>query len=193
MSERFNNNLNTVSSKQRYVQSSVTRMENPTFTLIPPINSPTFISNIFANLWSYLDYYTLQDGLNREIPYTKGGNLDMLLNDIPTAFLSGGTIMFQIPSTEYTTQVSSSNFRIKIPLTGTTTATTLYSAYVNTPELFKQTTNENCGNSIVGDTLVSGDLQGILSKNGIGYSQSQGNSPQTNIEGNTVTNACCVV
>lgn len=187
MSQRFSNKVNTVSSKQNFAQGPVTKMENTTFTYIPPITDPSYTSNIYSNLWSYLGYYTRQDGLDKNIPYNKGGLLGTFLNDIPIAFLSGGTIMFQISNTEYPTQLSSTDIRLKIPLTGTTTATTLYSSYVKTPELFKQATNDNCGISIVGDNLVSGDLWPGFSDIGIGYAKSQGNNNNT-VEGYPVTN-----
>lgn len=190
--EKFNNGINDVVENSSYEQGPVTSMEPVTFTYIPPITDSSFTSNVYSNLWSYLGYYIEQDGLDKNIPYTEGGVLGSLFNDIPIAFLSGGTIMFQVSNEAYPTQISSTDIRIKIPLTGTTTATTLYSSYVNTPELYKLSNNIGCG-GINGDNWVSGDQWSGFAKEGLGYPESQGNNSGVNVEKYTVTNVVALM
>ena len=141
-----------------------------TFTYIEPSSSGSFKTSKYSHLWGHLGFYTNEQATGLNITRNNGGVLGTFLNDLPDAFLSNGAVFFQIPNDQYKISPSGNDFRLKISLTGTTTATTLYSSFINDMSKTIKVTNSVCS-GVVADNLTS-DNSDIYDKYGIGYSKS---------------------
>lgn len=146
-----------------------------TFTKIDSRNDATFYTKGTNSVWSLLNMYSLKifDSLN--VDYSEGGLKNTFLEGILEAYNSYGLIMFEASESNWRKMVNGQNVEIKFPLdatyTGGTsglTATTLYSSFIDSDSVKKQSTNSLCDGFVI-DSLYSEPSVSWTDSYGLGY------------------------
>jgi hypothetical protein len=113
------------------------------------------------------------------VDYSEGGMKTTLWESILDAYSTNGMIMFEVKDQNYRKSISGQNIEVKIPLTGTTSATTLYSAYIDTESLKVKSTNGVCDPFKI-DMAYSEPNKMFTNDFGIGYVYQLGTNPIMN-------------
>jgi len=137
------------------------------FTKLDSVNDAGFKTNKYNSLWSMFN-------LN-------GGMISTVWESILDAYNTNGMVMFEVSDQNFRKSINGQNIEIKIPLsggtfTGTTSATTLYSSYIDTESLKVKSTNSVCDPYKI-DMAYSEPNRMFTNDFGIGYVYQIGTNP----------------
>ncbi len=149
------------------------------FTKMDSVSNAGFKSNKYNSLWSMFNLNSEKIFDSYNVDYSEGGMKTTLWESILDAYSTNGMIMFEVKDQNYRKSISGQNIEVKIPLTGTTSATTLYSAYIDTESLKVKSTNGVCDPFKI-DMAYSEPNKMFTNDFGIGYVYQLGTNPIMN-------------
>ena len=164
------------------------------FTQLDSVNDAGFKSNKYNSLWSMfnLNSEKIFDSFN--VDYSEGGMIATVWESILEAYNTNGMVMFEVEEQNFRKSVWGQNIELKIPLsggtyTGTTSATTLYSAFIDTESLKVKSTNSVCDPYKL-DMAYSEPNKMFTNDFGIGYTYKLGTNPCSNPDNGVQSNDC---
>ena len=160
-----------------------------TFTYLNSVNDAGFKSNRYNSLWSMFNLNSQKNFDSYNVDYTDGGMISTVWESILDAYNTNGMVMFQLSDQNFRKSVDGQNIEIKIPLsggtfTGTTSATTLYSAFIDTESLKTRSTSSTCDPYLI-DLAYAEPNKMFTNDYGIGYSYQLGTNPPNRVDSNT--------
>jgi hypothetical protein len=151
------------------------------FTYLNSVNDAGFKTNKYNSLWSMfnLNSQKLFDGYN--VDYSEGGMIGTVWESILDAYSTNGMVMFEVNDQNWRKSIDGQNIEMTIPLsggtyTGTTSATTLYSAFIDTESLKTKSTKSTCDPYLL-DLAYAEPNKMFTNDFGIGYSYQIGTNP----------------
>ena len=155
------------------------------FTKLDSVNDAGFKTNKYNSLWSMFNLNSEKIFDSYNVNYSDGGMIGTVWESILDAYNTNGMVMFEVNDQNFRKSINGQNIQIKIPLsggtfTGTTSATTLYSSYIDTESLKVKSTTSVCDPWKI-DMAYSEPNRMFTNDFGIGYVYQMGTNP---IEGN---------
>ena len=147
-----------------------------TFTKLDSVNNPNFKTNKYNSLWSMFNLNSQKIFNSYNVDYSEGGMIGTLWQSILEAYNTNGMVMFEVNEQNFRKSINGQNIEVKIPLTGATSATTLYSALIDTESLRVMSTKSVCDPQII-DTIYSEGNKVFTNDFGIGYTYQVGSNP----------------
>ena len=119
------------------------------FTKLDSVNDAGFKTNKYNSLWSMFNLNSEKIFDSYNVNYSDGGMIGTVWESILDAYNTNGMVMFEVNDQNFRKSINGQNIQIKIPLsggtfTGTTSATTLYSSYIDTESLKVKSTTSVC-------------------------------------------------
>ncbi len=151
------------------------------FTKLDSVNDVGFKTNKYNSLWSMFNLNSEKIFDSYNVNYSEGGMIDTVWESILDAYNTNGMVMFEVSDQNFRKAINGNNIEIKIPLsggtfTGTTSATTLYSSYIDTESLKVKSTNSVCDPDKI-DMAYSEPNRMFTNDFGIGYVYQMGTNP----------------
>ena len=151
------------------------------FTRLDSVNDAGFNNNKYNSLWSMFNLNSEKTYDSYNVQYSEGGMISTLWESILDAYNTDGMVMFEVGDQNFRKSIDGQNIEIKIPLsggtfTGTTSATTLYSAYIDTESLKVKSTSSVCDPYKI-DMASSEPNRMFTNDFGIGYVYQLGTNP----------------
>lgn len=160
------------------------------FTYLDSVNNVGFKNNKYNSLWSMFNLNSEQIFDSYNVDYSDGGLKNTLWESILEAYSTNGMIMFEVSDQNWRKSIDGQNIELKIPLsggtfTGTTSASTLYSAFIDTPSLKEKSTRSVC-DPVLLDLAIAEANKVFTNDIGIGYKYQVGANPLTLVGGTNV-------
>ena len=154
------------------------------FTKLDSVSDSGFKTNKYNNLWSMFNLNSEKIFDSYNVNYSEGGMINTVWESILASYSTNGMVMFEVSDQNYRKSIDSQNIEVKIPLsggtfTGTTSATTLYSAFIDTESLKVKSTNSTCDPFLL-DLAYAEPNKMFTNDFGIGYNYQVGTNPETN-------------
>tara|TARA_R110002020_G_scaffold113236_9_gene260376 strand:- start:3759 stop:4931 length:1173 start_codon:yes stop_codon:yes gene_type:complete len=151
------------------------------FTKLDSVNDAGFKTNKYNSLWSMFNLNSEKIFDSYNVDYSDGGMISTLWESILDAYNTNGMVMFEVSDQNFRKSINGQNIEIKIPLsggtfTGTTSATTLYSSYIDTESLKVKSTTSVCDPWKI-DMAYSEPNRMFTNDFGIGYVYQMGTNP----------------
>lgn len=160
------------------------------FTYINSVNDVAFKTNKYNSLWSMFNLNSQKNFDMYNVDYSEGGMIGTVWESILDAYDINGMVMFEVTDQNFRKSIDGQNIEVKIPLsggtfTGTTSATTLYSAFIDTESLKVRSTNSTCDPYII-DMAYAEPNKMFTNDFGIGYTYQVGTNPPTKVDKNFI-------
>ena len=160
------------------------------FTYLDSVNNVGFKNNKYNSLWSMFNLNSEQIFDSYNVDYSDGGLKNTVWESILEAYSTNGMIMFEVSDQNWRKSIDGQNIELKIPLsggtfTGTTSASTLYSAFIDTPSLKEKSTRSVC-DPVLLDLAIAEANKVFTNDIGIGYKYQVGANPLTLVGGTNV-------
>jgi hypothetical protein len=151
------------------------------FTKLDSVNNAGFKTNKYNSLWSMFNLNSEKIFDSYNVNYSDGGMISTVWESILDAYNTNGMVMFEVSDQNFRKSINGQNIEIKIPLsggtfTGTTSATTLYSSYIDTESLKVKSTISVCDPWKI-DMAYSEPNRMFTNDFGIGYVHQMGTNP----------------
>ena len=151
------------------------------FTYLNSVNDAGFKTNKYNSLWSMFNLNSQKTFDSYNVDYSEGGMKGTLWESILDAYNTNGMVMFEVSDQNWRKSIDGQNIELKIPLsggtyTGTTSATTLYSAFIDTESLKTKSTRSTCDPYLL-DLAYAEPNKMFTNDFGIGYSYQVGTNP----------------
>jgi hypothetical protein len=151
------------------------------FTYLNSVNDAGFKTNKYNILWSMFNLNSQKTFDSYNVDYSEGGMKGTLWESILDAYDTNGMVMFEVSDQNWRKSIDGQNIELKIPLsggtyTGTTSATTLYSAFIDTESLKVKSTRSTCDPYLL-DLAYAEPNKMFTNDFGIGYSYQIGTNP----------------
>jgi hypothetical protein len=151
------------------------------FTYLNSVNDAGFKSNKYNSLWSMFNLDSEKNFDSYNVDYSEGGMINTVWSSILDAYSTNGMIMFEVSDQNWRKSIDGQNIELKIPLsggtfTGTTSASTLYSAFIDTESLKVKSTRSTCDPYLI-DLAYSEPNKMFTNDFGIGYTYQLGSNP----------------
>lgn len=161
-----------------------------TFTYLNSVNDSGFTSNRYNSLWSMFNLNSQKNFDMYNVDYTDGGMISTVWESILDAYETNGMVMFEVSDQNFRKAIDGQNIEVKIPLsggtfTGTTSATTLYSAFIDTQSLLTKSTNSTCDPYLI-DLAYAEPNKMFTNDYSIGYTYQLGTNPTNRVDFNTI-------
>lgn len=151
------------------------------FTYLNSVNDPNFKDSKYNSLWSMFNLNSQKNYDMYDVDYSEGGMLGTVWESILEAYSTDGMIMFEVDSNNFRKSIDGQNIELQIPITGSSSATTLYSAFIDTESLKVKSTNSTCDPFLL-DLAYAEPNKMFTNDFGIGYTHQLGTNPPLKVD-----------
>jgi hypothetical protein len=149
------------------------------FTYLNSVNDVSFKTNKYNNLWSMFNLNSQKIFDSYNVDYSEGGLISTVWESILDAYSTNGMIMFEVSEQNWRKSIDGQNIEMTIPVSGGTyTATTLYSAFIDTESLKTKSTRSTCDPYLL-DLAYAEPNKMFTNDFGIGYAYQVGTNPMS--------------
>ena len=151
------------------------------FTYLNSVNDPNFKDSKYNSLWSMFNLNSQKNYDMYDVDYSEGGMLGTVWESILEAYSTDGMVMFEVDSNNFRKSIDGQNIELQIPITGSSSATTLYSAFIDTESLKVKSTNSTCDPFLL-DLAYAEPNKMFTNDFGIGYTHQLGTNPPLKVD-----------
>ena len=162
------------------------------FTYLNSVNDAGFKNNKYNSLWSMFNLNSQKIFDSYNVDYSEGGMMGTVWESILDAYNTNGMVMFEVSDQNWRKSIDGQNIEVTIPLsggtyTGTTSATTLYSSFIDTESLKVKSTRSTCDPYLL-DLAYAEPNKMFTNDFGIGYTYQVGSNPLSKTDNSSRSN-----